>query len=163
MNFCINDHSTLWFSENALVKMDDYRQLGAADSEACGVLLGRLFEENEDIAVDDITVPQEQDVRRRTTVFRSEKHSELAIKRWRESGRRESFLGLWHTHPEDHPSPSGDDIADWEKVLRHGKFPGTRLVFVIVGKIEAVAWIGERLERRWNMKRRVKIRKLGRR
>lgn len=162
MKFDIDGHAILWFSDDVVAKMEAYRQQSSEDREACGVLLGRLFEENEDIAIDDVTIPQKEDVRRRTTVFRSSKHSELAIGRWKTSGRTESFLGLWHTHPEDYPSPSSVDVADWERVIRKGIYPGRQLIFVIVGIVELAVWLGEASTRGWNLKRKVNIRKLER-
>ncbi len=123
-------------------------------------LLGRLFEETDDIAIDDVTIPQKEDVRRRTNVHRSKKHSDLAVKLWRESGRTKSFHGLWHSHPENDPTLSSVDYADWEHVLRNGRYPGTRLVFVIVG-IEAIGvWTGKQAGCGWNLRRKIEFKKL---
>lgn len=160
MKFRLDEASTLWFSDEAMEKMMAYRQTSADDTEACGALLGRLFEENDDVSIDDVTIPQKEDVRCRTSVHRSKSHSDLAVKRWRESGRTESFHGLWHTHPENIPTPSGADYADWERVLLNGRYPGSRLVFVIVGLEAMGVWMGKQTGRSWNFKRKVEFKKL---
>ncbi len=160
MKFRIDETATLWFSEKAVEKMTAYRQSNANDDEACGALLGRLFEENDDIAIDEVTIPQKEDIRRRTSVHRSPKHSDLAVARWRESGRTESFHGLWHTHPENDSTPSSIDYADWKRVIRNGQYPGTRLVFVIVGIKEVSVWMGQAGGRGWNLRRRIYFEKL---
>lgn len=160
MKFRLDDASTLWFSDEAVEKMMAYRQCRADDTEACGALLGRLFEENDDIAIDDVTIPQKEDVRRRTSVHRSTKHSDLAVRHWRASGHTESFHGLWHTHPENDPSPSSVDYNDWERALRNGQYPGNRLIFVIIGIEDVGVWLGEQAGRAWNLKRKIVFKKL---
>jgi len=141
LRFALED-GVLSFSPRATELLNSHRQLDPADCEACGVLLGRLFNEVHDAVVDDISEPQIQDTRSRFNVFRSSEHSRIALERWKASQGFELLLGLWHTHPERDPTPSTDDYADWKQLLLKGRYEGSRLFFLIVGTSRSRCWEG---------------------
>ncbi len=122
--------------------LDRFRQRWLWSREAGGVLLGRHLVESADLWVDEATVPQRGDRRTRTTFYRSDTHSQLALKRWKESGGTCGHLGLWHTHPEPDPQPSHTDLADWRHALAADRFEGDSLVFLIVGQQQVRCWQG---------------------
>ena len=76
--------------------------------------------------------------------FRSNKHNRLVYKVWCDSDRTETLIGLWHTHPEPVPTPSGVDFEDWRKTLFHGDYVGDFLVFMIIGTQQIRVWRGDR-------------------
>jgi integrative and conjugative element protein (TIGR02256 family) len=43
------------------------------------------------------------------------------------------YLGEWHTHPEDSPSPSSIDLGTWQ---RHLNADNEQMVLLIVGRKE---------------------------
>ena len=45
----------------------------------------------------------------------------------------EHFVGDWHTHPEDHPTPSGTDITSIQDMFRRSRHSLGAFVMVIVG------------------------------
>lgn len=47
------------------------------------------------------------------------------------------YLGEWHTHPEDSPSPSTIDTDGWQRICSKRKTP---MLFVIVGTQDRL-WI----------------------
>lgn len=92
-------------------------QFGNVDVEACGVLLGRVYDGA--IEVTDFTPPQATDTRSRTSYIRQrDGHLEAAVQAWERSGGLEGYVGEWHTHPEPCPSPSSKDCIEVQKIAR---------------------------------------------
>jgi len=107
-------------------------------------LLGRHLLDSEDVVVDEVTVPQSTDRRTRFSFFRSKKHEAIAKERWQAEASTLAYLGLWHTHPEDSPTPSSVDRSDWEQAVAKDTFDGPRLFFPIVGRKEIRVWTKNR-------------------
>ncbi|AVY92759.1 hypothetical protein DAI18_00870 [Microvirgula aerodenitrificans] len=119
--------------EHALKQMQAFAQHRSGDREAGGVLLGRHLLDSRDVVVDEVSTPQSSDRRSRYGFFRSSKHELLARQRWLEENSTSAYLGLWHTHPEPDPTPSGVDLRDWQKAVAGDTYEGDRLFFPIVG------------------------------
>ena len=118
-----------------------YCQTGICDKEAGGVLLGRMMIKNPDVVTDTISIPTKKDVRSRHRFTRAQQSAQVAIARaWRESEGYSNYLGEWHTHPEDIPSPSGVDLADWAHLVGTAQFEQDSLFFVIAGREAVVVW-----------------------
>ena len=116
-----------------LACIDAYQQDETSKPEAGGILLGYRRGLHLHIAV--ATVPQLADQRRRYFFKRSDKvHQQVALARWRSSGQTMDYIGDWHTHPEQSPTPSGHDMAEWRKICDSRPHP---MVFLILG------WSGE--------------------
>ena len=98
-------------------------------TEAGGILIGSY--RGSHIEIVDCTVPKSLDVRTRTFFGRRDKgHHLAAMEAWRRSGRTETFVGEWHTHPEDHPHYSWLDRRTWNGLMRRIPDP---LIFCIAG------------------------------
>ncbi|MGC3965144.1 MAG: Mov34/MPN/PAD-1 family protein [Rhodocyclaceae bacterium] len=110
------------------------------DCEAGGVLLGRHLLDSRDVVVDEVTTPREADRRGRFSFFRSSSHELEARKRWVEENSTMAYLGLWHTHPEPDPTPSGVNQQDWKHAVSRDTFEGDRLFFPIVGTRNIRIW-----------------------
>jgi integrative and conjugative element protein (TIGR02256 family) len=136
----VSPTSRLVFTEGALAKMQAFAQRHWSQPEAGGVLLGRFLLDSTDIAVDDVTAPQPKDRRTRFSFFRSKQHNLVARAKWQESRSTAAYLGLWHTHPEPDPNPSGVDRQDWERAVALDTFEGNRLFFPIVGTHRIRVW-----------------------
>lgn len=119
--------------EHALKQMQVFAQRHCWDSEAGGVLLGRHLLDSHDVVVDEVSTPQSSDRRSRFGFFRSSKHEQVARLRWLEESSTSAYLGLWHTHPERDPTPSGVDQRDWKQAVADDTYEGARLFFPIVG------------------------------
>lgn len=130
--------------ESALETMDRYRQTNWRRREAGGVLLGRHLLDASDIVVDEVTAPQRRDKRSRYSFFRSQDHQEVVMTRWAASHGTQTYLGLWHTHPESGPTPSTTDLRDWRRACRKDQYFGGRLFFLIVGTSTICVWQGDR-------------------
>ena len=81
-------------------------------------MIGRRIVDSEDVVVDCALPPSRIDHRARLSYIRNIEPSQQYInKAWRESGGARNYLGEWHTHPEDDPSPSNQDIVNWSNIL----------------------------------------------
>lgn len=126
--------------DHAVEQMQEFAQRRWWHTEAGGVLLGRHLLDAPDIVVDEVTTPQNTDRCSRFGFFRSKKHEALARERWQEQVSTMAYLGLWHTHPQEDPIPSGTDRADWQQAVSHDTFEGERLFFPIVGTHRIRVW-----------------------
>jgi integrative and conjugative element protein (TIGR02256 family) len=121
--------------------MNGQRQLDSSAPEAGGMLLGRLIVETNHVVIDEATIPMKGDRRGRffynRSKARAQQHINLA---WEISERTRNYLGEWHTHPEDDPSPSGHDLNNWRRIAEIAQYEQDYLIFAIVGRENTRAW-----------------------
>ena len=140
-------------NETPLSRMNSFRQDETHKTEAGGVLLGRFIINSKNIIIDKVTVPMFGDKRSRYSFIRGEKmHQRVITNAWRKSAGTCNYLGEWHTHPEEYPTPSNQDIKNWKQILATRIFSSQYLYFVIIGTKEIGIWEGS--------KRKLKIKKL---
>lgn len=138
--FRVTPRQRLIIVEHAVEQMKAFAQLRWWQKEAGGVLLGRHLLDSADVVVDEVTTPQNSDLRSRFGFFRSSKHEALARARWQEHLSTMAYLGLWHTHPQEDPTPSSVDHCDWQQAVSRDTFEGERLFFPIVGTHQIRVW-----------------------
>ena len=109
-------------------------------TEAGGVLLGFIDTDTQGLLVEALTVPGKGDKRTRTSFYRGPKHPREAENWHRDNDCHGTQLGLWHTHPEPNPTPSGTDLEDCRNVLAKGAFATGSLVYIIVGTHTIGCW-----------------------
>ncbi|MFA0997153.1 MULTISPECIES: Mov34/MPN/PAD-1 family protein [Pseudomonas syringae group] len=108
-----------------------YIQEGSDATEAGGILLGHV--RGQHLEIIEATEPSFWDRRFRFLFERMPYfHHRLAMKRWRESNGLVRYVGEWHTHPQDHPTPSSIDLKEWQ-ILAADRVDGRELLAVIVG------------------------------
>lgn len=143
----------LKISDTPLLRMESYKQDNIKKTEAGGVLLGRFIIDSKNIIIDKVTVPMIGDKRSRYQFIRGEKmHQRIITSSWVKSGGTCNYLGEWHTHPEDYPSPSSQDIKNWKEILSKRLYSSQYLYFIIVGIKEVCIWEGS--------KRKLKIKRI---
>lgn len=131
----------LRFNAGVLAVFSQHRQHGKRP-EAGGVLIGRDFP-GQGIIVEVATVPCGRDRAGRTWFNRSRANAQEAVDAaWHRSGGEQIYLGEWHTHPEDIPSPSWRDQAMIRNMHEQTQMEINYLVLVIVGRQEN--WVGIR-------------------
>lgn len=152
-NFVLSNDGKLKISEDVLKSMFMYVQDQRHKREAGGVLIGRFIKNSKHIVVDEISVPMAGDVRSRAFFKRGvKKHQKVIDNAWERSNGTLNYLGEWHTHPENYPSPSSIDLSSWKSKLTNDTFSSRYLYFIIVGIEEIGVWEGDR--------RKLKIKKL---
>lgn len=144
LSYALPNGSKLIIPDNVVARLLSYRQTQKRHKEAGGFLVGRHLLENDHLVVDQITEPGWWDRRFRSFFYRSNKHNKLVYNAWTASNKTETLIGLWHTHPEPVPNPSGVDWQNWRKALLHGDYVGSCLVFMIIGSQQIRVWQGDR-------------------
>jgi integrative and conjugative element protein (TIGR02256 family) len=110
--------------------IDGYSRPDESSKEAGGILLG--FYRGPHVQIQHCTRPLPADRRLWNLFDRNDPgHTEEALRHWRDSGRRMTFVGEWHTHPEAIPSPSFLDRITWKRIARRHKIGP--IVFAIRG------------------------------
>lgn len=119
-------------------RVNPFRQRESAATESGGILLG--YRRGAHLHVVQATTPGHGDHGTRVSFRRSANgHREQALSGWHRSDRTLDYLGEWHTHPEQAPSPSGTDHRAWAELL--AARPDRSLVFLILG-IDKGLWLG---------------------
>lgn len=109
-----------------------HRQIDDAQPESFGVLIGWTSENRRELYVTTSTVPMQGDRQSRYHFLMQDPGHQAAIDReHKESGGTHIYLGTWHTHPQQVPSPSGVDKDDWRRCRKRN--PRRSLLFAIVG------------------------------
>lgn len=122
----------LSFDAGVLAVFAKHIQRRVLDCEAGGVLVGTVHEAG--LLVKEASEPTGRDVRRQYFFERMPfQHRALARSRWRSSAGTMRYLGEWHTHPQDHPTPSALDRAEWMQLARK-RADGRPMLAVIVGR-----------------------------
>lgn len=145
LTFSLSNKGKLKLSDEALLRMYSFIQNEKQDEEAGGVMLGRFLKDSKDIVVDHVTIPMISDKRSRLSFIRSKKmHQRIIDKEWENSKGTCNYLGEWHTHPEEYPTPSKVDLDNWKLRLKEDVFTSRYLYFVIVGTRETRIWEGDK-------------------
>jgi integrative and conjugative element protein (TIGR02256 family) len=119
------------FSSEVRNVFERHKQVGDLP-ESGGVLLGTVHDSG--LLVTVATTPTRLDRQLRYLFERLPfGHRAVAERMWRHSGGTTRYIGEWHTHPQDIPTPSGIDLEEWRKLAkkRADKRP---LLAVIVGR-----------------------------
>lgn len=110
--------------------------------EACGILIGTHSICNNQVCITSITEPTKKD-KRGKYFFKmdSRHHQKILNEAFEKSGNEAVYVGTWHTHPENYPDPSSDDIKDWRKQFKSNKKLFNKMLFCIVGIKEVKFWV----------------------
>ena len=127
------DKHILRLSTEVLKILDNYIQRNFDDPESGGIILGKII--SHDIQVQRLSVPTELDKCSRTHFERHRLSAQIVINyEHANSYGQVTYLGEWHTHPEDHPSPSGTDIKMIKQQFAQNKIHTDFLVLLIQGR-----------------------------
>ncbi|WP_438748323.1 Mov34/MPN/PAD-1 family protein [Pararhizobium sp. O133] len=114
----------------ALATMLSHRQRGFFSKEAGGQLFATLSRDRWCIEV--ATGPRRGDRRGRFHFWPDRKAEQEEITRFHERGLE--FVGDWHTHPENSPTPSNDDMTSVANVVRESLHNLPGILMCIVGR-----------------------------
>lgn len=134
----------LRISPKLLDGLVSFRQLNSNQPESGGVLIGKHLNSGGAMVIDSFTPPQPSDDQGRCLYYRSEAHNKIVNKIWKESGGHVTYVGLWHTHPEQQPNYSATDLNDWRNALTKSRYEGSRLFFFIIGLSHIRCWLGKK-------------------
>lgn len=116
-------------------------QVNQNDPESGGYILGYRHIDTDNISLEYVTCPQPLDIRSRTSFrMRDPKHKIFLL---RGKISKSYYMGLWHTHPQERPTPSGTDWEDWNDTLRMDRTACNYIFFIIAGTNELRVWAGD--------------------
>ena len=132
MKYNLNLEKYLKISDNVKEKFEKYRQSLPA-KEVGGILLGKVIK-NEYIIIETITEPTIYDRSNFFGFIRNKKQAQKNInKYWELSDGEIIYLGEWHTHNENIPTPSFEDKKTMNNLLLTSRLEIDFLFAVIVG------------------------------
>jgi integrative and conjugative element protein (TIGR02256 family) len=114
----------------ALATFNAHRQRRFFHREAGGQLFARV--RGNDWEISTATGPRARDRRGRFSFWphRASEQEEI----FEHHARGLDYVGDWHTHPEDTPSPSPDDLASIAEVVRRSTHHLPGFLLLIVGR-----------------------------
>ena len=129
----------LSIAPEAATIFSSYRQQDNAP-EAGGILLGREYL-NKEVRVELVTIPTSEDLAGPTWFERSHLKAQTIVdEAWNKSNGEMIYLGEWHTHPQNIPSPSSRDRAMIRNMRHETMMEIDFLLLIIVGRTSE--WIG---------------------
>ena len=114
--------------------LNSYKQIRKNINENGGVLMGELYPSSNKIIITHALVCNNQSSLRHSVNLNTKCLQKKILKIWKESNGRITYLGDWHTHPENKPSPSLTDYKTFVKNYYTSKFDQNILLYVILGK-----------------------------
>lgn len=131
----------LVFHDDVLAHFARHRQLRFYQSEAGGQLFAAF--EGPRINVVEATGPRRTDTRHRTSYVPDRRAEQREIDARHSNGLH--YVGDWHTHPEDTPTPSGRDADSISESVAKSTHTLNAFVLVIVGRADAPKGLSVRL------------------
>ena len=126
------ENYTLFLSPEVMKILDMYIQRQLNDPESGGIILGRIIADN--IEVQRLSLPTAIDKCTRTTFERQHLSAQIIINyEFANSNGQVTYLGEWHTHPEDHPTPSATDLKMIKEQFKQNKIHTDFLILFIQG------------------------------
>lgn len=130
----------LRFSQTAVAAFKRHQQLQGRP-EAGGILLGRIYPGSK-VVVELATTPNPLDRAGPAFFDRSRDAAQQIVNTtWRKSGGQCIYLGEWHTHAQNLPTPSRRDRTMIRNMFNQTQMEIDFLVLVVVG-LEDI-WVGK--------------------
>jgi integrative and conjugative element protein (TIGR02256 family) len=118
-------------SKEVLEKIKYFIQNENHKPEAGGILIGHYLEDN-NYSITDVSTPSEFDKSSRFNFTRTKKNAQKIINNiFKDSKGKKIYLGEWHTHPEDYPTPS---VLDKKSILEQirGNILNSEIIFMLI-------------------------------
>ena len=111
--------------------------------ESGGYIIGYQHKKTGNISLEAVSAPSFLDTKLRAFFrLRDDSHNAFLMKAKR---RKSYYMGVWHTHPQEDPSPSSIDWNDWTETLKIDKSACQYVFFIIAGFDKWRIWIGDLL------------------
>lgn len=123
-----------------LNKMILWKQYEIHSAESCGFILGYRNPDTNNITLSAITIPKNNGFCSR---FFCKLKTQAHLRQLLENRQQKNYyMGTWHTHPQNVPSPSLIDWSDWRETLERDITGSEYAFFIIVGLDEFRIWAG---------------------
>ena len=123
---------TIQISETVLSVLEKFKQ-NRKQNESGGIILGSVFE-NDYIKITKLSLPNSFDKSTRHSFERNKQIAQIVVDfEFHNSCGKTIYLGEWHTHPENNPTPSFIDRSMFKQQFKENKINETFLIFFIQG------------------------------
>jgi integrative and conjugative element protein (TIGR02256 family) len=109
--------------------------------ESGGYIVGYQHIKTGNISLEAVSSPYFMDVKTRIRFDIKDPRHKLFLKK--AERKRSYYMGVWHTHPQRIPVPSGIDWNDWRETLVSDITASQYVFFVIAGTHEIRIWVGD--------------------
>ena len=109
------------------------KQKKVCDAEKGGVLMGKLYPSSNKIVITHALICKNQKSSRYGLTLNTKCLQKKILKIWEENEGTVTYLGDWHTHPENNPKPSILDFKTFVLNYFTSKFDQNLLLYIIVG------------------------------
>lgn len=117
-------------TESVMEKINQYRQ--KAGSETGGIIMGSIINERK-IRINRISQPCVILTSRCGCTRDAKKANGIIQREFEASNHTRVYLGEWHTHPENMPTPSRTDYQSVRDIFRNALLPYNRIIILIIG------------------------------
>jgi integrative and conjugative element protein (TIGR02256 family) len=125
---------TLFLGKELIEILFSYRQVDISAHESGGILLGQMKDNS--IYLLRGSAPNAKDISHRTGFTRHKEVAQSIIDyEFLNSGKKTIYLGEWHTHPENDPSPSIQDSKMINDQFKKNVLNEDFIVLLIVGNM----------------------------
>lgn len=122
----------LEIEQHILARFRGFRQSKINPLESGGILMGKKI--GEKFLIDFASTPGAGDKRKFNRFIRNKKRAQEIIIREREkTNNRRIYLGEWHTHFEEIPTPNSLDLREWKLTFDSSLLNIDFMVCIIVG------------------------------
>ncbi len=122
-----------YFTDEVVAILDFHKQRKSNDNEKGGIILGKIQDNN--IIINRLSVPTELDKSSRYNFERHRLSAQIIIDyEFHNSNKQITYLGEWHTHPEDNPSPSQTDLKMIQQQISSNIIHTDFLILMIQGR-----------------------------
>lgn len=124
------------FCPNIILIFERFKQTNWSKKEAGGILLGE--EDGNKIKVTKATVPTRFDKRFNFLYIRQKDVAQLIVDyEFYNSNKKTIYLGEWHTHAQDIPQPSSQDIKMLQEQFFNNTLNVPLIILVIKGRMKS--------------------------
>lgn len=125
---------TIEINSEVTLKLNSFKQSNNEDKEKGGVLMGELYPSLNKAVVTNVLYLELNNSSRFDLHLDVKGLQEEMNEIWEKSEGKITYLGDWHTHPENKPKPSFTDYSTFIKNFYLSEFDQNFMIYVIVGK-----------------------------
>jgi len=116
-------------------------QIDISLPESGGFILGYSHKGTGNISLENVTYPQQLDIRDRVNFKIRDPRHKLLLSKAR--ANKSFYMGVWHTHPQSVPDPSITDWNDWNDTIIKDRTASRYVFFLIAGTKGIRVWVGD--------------------
>lgn len=133
MNIILEQYK-ISISNNVLEIFNKFKQDGWKKKESGGIIFCQISEVDKSINLIKISTPNKFDSSSRTSFVRDKDAAQILVDfEFINSQGKNIYIGEWHTHPENYPRPSSQDITMIKQQFKSSFLCEKFILLLIIG------------------------------